>query len=81
MRSCEGLFWQFGHSVGHSQPHGIPGGLAYAQNIHQRWTALFRSSNATGYAPLMADFLADQQRNRASEANRSSPKISHHVEC
>jgi hypothetical protein len=55
MQSCKGLFWQFGHSVGHSQPQRIPGGLAYVQSIRQCRTSLFRYSDATGYAPLVAN--------------------------
>jgi len=51
MRSCEGLFWQFGHSVGHSQPQRIPGGLAYVQNIRDCGASPYRTRDATEYGP------------------------------
>ena len=81
MRSCEGLFWQFGHSVGHSQPQRIPGGLAYAQNILHCRVRCFAPEMPPDTLPLVANFPMTDSGKEPRGANLSSPKISHHVEC
>jgi hypothetical protein len=81
MRSCGGLFWQFGHSVGHSQPRRIPGGLAYVQNIRDCRDLPYRTRDARGYGPDEVQFSDDQERKEPRDANLPSPKIGHHVEC